>query len=120
MMKHLYHVITLQVSTDKGDISNRAHMHLIVWFSKELHKMDLTNAAKFLWPYGIMYVQSHLSAAARNYVAKHQVKDCCGTEFQNMVAPIFALSSRYKGGIGRIMKQDYNKKRVLMYRPFRT
>lgn len=97
-----------------GDISNRAHMHLIVWFPRELHKMDLTNAAKFLWPYGIMNVQSHISAAARNYVAKHQVKDCCGTEFQNMVSPIFALSSRYKGGIGRIMKQDYNKKRVYL------
>lgn len=97
-----------------GDISNRAHMHLIVWFPRELHKMDLTNAAKFLWPYGIMNVQSHISAAARNYVAKHQVKDCCGTDFQNMVAPIFALSSRYKGGIGRIMKQDYNKKRIYL------
>ena len=41
-----------------------------------------------LWYYEC---QSHISAAARNYVAKHQVKDCCGTEFQNMVSPILHL-----------------------------
>ena len=66
-------------------------MHAIVLFPKELHKLDLVNSAQFLWPYGNLNVQSHLSAAAQNYIAKHQVKDCCGTPFQQIASPIFCI-----------------------------
>lgn len=94
-----------------GDLSNRCHMHVIVLFPKEIHKLDLVNSASFLWPYGNLNVQSHLSAAAQNYIAKHQVKDCCGTPFQQIASPIFAFSSRYNGGIGRALKDDHIMKR---------
>lgn len=90
-----------------GDLSNRSHYHLIVFFPADVHAADLELYAKFLWPYGTMKVESHISPAAQNYVAKHQVKDCVGTPFQNLVAPIFSLSSRYGGGIGRILKDDF-------------
>lgn len=99
-----------------GDISNRCHGHCIVWFTKEVHATDIEMFAKDLWPYGNLDIQSHISPAARNYVAKHQVKDCIGTEFQNSFAPIFCLSSRYRGGIGRILKSDHiMKARYLHY-----
>lgn len=97
-----------------GDISNRCHGHLIVWFTKEVHASDIEMFSKDLWQYGNLQVESHISAAARNYVAKHQVKDCVGTPFQNAYAPIFCLSSRYRGGIGRILKNDYNMKRIFL------
>lgn len=90
-----------------GDLSNRCHMHLIVFFPADVHAADIEKYAKFLWPFGTMKVESHISPAAQNYVAKHQVKDCCGTEFQNLISPIFSLSSRFGGGIGRILKDDY-------------
>lgn len=90
-----------------GDLTNRAHYHLIVFFPADVHAADLELYAKYLWPYGTMKVESHISPAAQNYVAKHQVKDCVGTSFQNLIAPIFSLSSRYGGGIGRILKDDY-------------
>lgn len=90
-----------------GDISNRAHMHLIVFFPKEVRPTDLFQFRSFLWPFGEMKIESHISAAAQNYVAKHQVKDCLGTPFQQLASPIFALSSRYQGGIGRALKDDY-------------
>ena len=90
-----------------GDLTNRCHFHLIVFFPQDVHAADLEKYAKFLWPYGTMKVESHISPAAQNYVAKHQVKDCCGTPFQNLIAPIFSLSSRYGGGIGRALKDDY-------------
>ena len=89
-----------------GDLTNRCHLHLIVFFPKDVHAADLEKYAKFLWPYGTMKVESHISPAAQNYVAKHQVKDCCGTPFQNLISPIFSLSSRYQGGIGRALKDD--------------
>ena len=90
-----------------GDLTNRAHYHLIAFFPADVHEADLKLYAKYLWPYGTMKVESHISPAAQNYVAKHQVKDCIGTPFQNLIAPIFSLSSRYGGGIGRILKDDY-------------
>ena len=90
-----------------GDLTNRAHYHLIVFFPADVHAADLDLYAKYLWPYGTMKVESHISPAAQNYVAKHQVKDCVGTPFQNLISPIFSLSSRYGGGIGRILKDDY-------------
>lgn len=97
-----------------GDISNRAHMHAIVLFPNEVHESDLKQFANFLWPYGNLKIESHLSPAARNYVAKHQVKDCLGTPFQQLVSPIFAFSSRFNGGIGRALKDDYIMKRIYL------
>ena len=97
-----------------GDITNRCHMHLIVFFPSDVHKSDLDKFSKFLWPFGTMKVESHISAAAQNYVAKHQVKDCLGTPFQNLISPIFSLSSRYGGGIGRILKDDTVKREIFL------
>lgn len=94
-----------------GDLSNRSHMHAIVLFPKEIHKTDLVNSSHHLWPFGNLNVQSHISAAAQNYIAKHQVKDCCGTPFQQIASPIFAFSSRYNGGIGRALIDDHIMKR---------
>lgn len=90
-----------------GDISNRCHMHAILLFPVEVHKSDLLLYSQFLWPFGKMDVQDSISAAAQNYVAKHQVKDCLGTLFQNLISPIFKVVSRYHGGIGRILSDDY-------------
>lgn len=90
-----------------GDLSNRSHLHAILLFPAEVHKSDLLLYSDFLWPFGNMDVQDSISAAAQNYVAKHQVKDCIGTPFQNLISPIFKISSRYGGGIGRILKDDY-------------
>lgn len=90
-----------------GDISNRTHMHAILLFPAVVHKADLLLYSQFLWPFGKMDVQDSISAAAQNYVAKHQVKDCLGTSFQNLISPIFKISSRFGGGIGRILKDDY-------------
>lgn len=102
-----------------GDLSNRSHYHAIVLFPKEIHKLDLVNSAHHLWPYGNFNVQSHISAAAQNYIAKHQVKDCSGTSFQQIASPIFAFSSRYNGGIGRALKSDIVMKRRY-YRKLKT
>lgn len=52
------------------------------------------------WPYGAVDVGSNFGTDCVNYVAKHQVKDCCGDKFQQKVSPIFKRQSRYKGGIG--------------------
>lgn len=97
-----------------GDISNRCHMHLIVFFPSEVRATDLKQFSNYLWPFGEMWIESHISPAAQNYVAKHQVKDCCGTSFQNMVSPIFSLSSRYQGGIGRTLKDDVSMERKFL------
>lgn len=97
-----------------GDLSNRCHGHCIVWFPKEVHASDIKNYSKDLWPYGNLDIESHISPAARNYVAKHQVKDCTGSDFQNLYSPIFCLSSRYRGGIGRILKQDIRMKKIFL------
>lgn len=90
-----------------GDLSNRCHMHAILLFPAEVHKTDLLLYSDFLWPFGNMDVEDSISAAAQNYVAKHQVKDCTGTPFQNLISPIFKVVSRYAGGIGRILRDDY-------------
>lgn len=95
-----------------GDISHRCHGHSICIFPCNFHKQDIINMCKQTWEHGFCYVGDTMSAAACNYVAKHQVKDCCGNEFQQVFAPIFALSTRYRGGIGRTLCSDndlYNR-----------
>lgn len=97
-----------------GDISHRAHYHMCVMFPREVHFMDVYNMVHRCWTLGCVNVQTISTVGACNYVAKHQVKECLGSEFQQEASPIFARYSVYEGGIGRIMKNDeVMKKRYL-------
>lgn len=89
-----------------GDLSNRPHLHSLFFIPEKISEMDIANLLKTCWSYGNIYVGYSVEVAAINYVAKHQVKDCLGSEFQQKVAPIFARSSRYNGGIGYDLRYD--------------
>lgn len=95
-----------------GDLSLRAHMHAIVLFPCEIHKSDLEMFSSYLWPYGHLDIDDGVGPAAQNYIAKHQVKDCFGTPFQQLASPIFKLVSRYNGGLGRTLKLDDRMKEI--------
>ena len=108
------HHIRYFATGEYGDISHRAHYHACVMFPRELHFMDVYNLVHKVWPYGCSNIQTISTVGACNYVAKHQVKECVGSEFQQIASPIFARYCIYEGGLGRIMKNDQlMKKRYL-------
>lgn len=97
-----------------GHISHRAHYHGVIMFPRTIHFFDVYNLLARIWDKGNFDLQAIDTQGACNYVAKHQVKDCKGSDFQQKVAPIFALQSVYGGGIGRILKNDEIMKRYYL------
>lgn len=75
-------------------------------FPREVHWEDCINLVRAHWIEGCTNIQPLQSKGACNYVAKHQVKECIGSEFQQKCSPSFARYSIYGGGIGRSMKND--------------
>lgn len=95
------------LSGEYGDVTNRPHLHALIFSPVELHQIDFENMVKSCWSYGNIDVQTDITAGAViNYVAKHQVKTCAGCESQQKEAPIFKIVSRYGGGLGYNMKND--------------
>lgn len=89
-----------------GDISHRPHLHLLIFSPVPFTLIDYQNIFKKIWRYGNVDVAADGNAAIINYLAKHQVKSCCGTLAQQKVSPIFKRTSKYGGGLGRTMKND--------------
>lgn len=89
-----------------GDISHRPHYHGCLMFPREVNWQDACNMIAKCWPYGNRNVQVLQTKGACNYVAKHQVKECIGSKFQQVAMPSFARYSTYRGGLGRILKDD--------------
>ena len=95
-----------------GDISHRSHYHGCFMLPRDVSHMDFVNLVRRNWvddddkPIGCTNIQPIETVGACNYVAKHQVKECVGSEFQQFVSPIFAKYSIYGGGLGRILKND--------------
>lgn len=89
-----------------GHISHRAHYHGVILFPREVHYFDVLRMISDSWDKGNVDVQSVETKGACNYVAKHQVKDCEGSDFQKKVSPIFSIRSIYEGGLGRSLKDD--------------
>lgn len=85
-----------------GDLTHRQrpHYHALLYFPFLINKSDLQIILDKCWPYGAVDIGDDFRSDCVNYVAKHQCKDCEGTEFQQKVSPIFKRQSRYKGGIG--------------------
>lgn len=79
---------------------------MCLMFPREVHWMDCIKLVRAHWTEGCTNIQILESKGACNYVAKHQVKECSGSLFQQKASPIFARYSIYGGGIGRIMKND--------------
>lgn len=89
-----------------GDISHRPHYHGVLFTPRFVSEDDFCSLLDRSWPHGGTSFESISSNGASNYVAKHQVKECEGSLFQQKASPIFARYSVYEGGIGRIMKKD--------------
>lgn len=100
-----------------GDISHRAHYHGCIMLPRDVSHMDFVNLVRRNWvdefgkEIGCTNIQPIETLGACNYVAKHQVKECDGSEFQKFVSPIFARYSIYGGGLGRILKNDDKMRR---------
>lgn len=75
-------------------------------FPREVHWQDCIKLVRAHWIEGCTNIQPLQTKGACNYVAKHQVKECIGSEFQQKCSPVFARYSIYGGGIGRSMKND--------------
>lgn len=89
-----------------GDISHRPHYHAVICFPRVVNLFDVINLLQDCWDFGNFDVEPVDTLGAVNYVAKHEVKECFGSDFQQLVAPIFSSRSNYHGGIGRIMLKD--------------
>lgn len=89
-----------------GDISHRAHYHGVIMFPRDVHFMDMYRLVHDNWKCGVSKINYISTVGACNYVAKHQVKECIGSEFQQIASPIFARYSIFGGGIGRCLKND--------------
>lgn len=90
-----------------GDVTNRPHMHILLFSHLPFTKSDIEKIFAKCWKYGHVDIDvTHDKAASINYVAKHQVKSCEGCEEQKKESPIFKRVSRYKGGLGYNMKND--------------
>ena len=100
------HVFRVYMTGEYGDTTYRAHYHLICFSPVPLTKLDFLSIIPRCWPFGQFNVSESPTAAACNYVGKHQVKSCTGTTWQNSAFPIFSLSSRFRGGIGHNMIED--------------
>lgn len=98
------------ITGEYGDNTNRPHLHGIFYFPKTFD-CDLEKFFKEVWKYGNIDIQN-VSAANINYIAKHQIKDCKGNEYQQKFSPIFSRMSRYSGGIG---KQFLDNENVVQY-----
>ena len=93
-----------------GTLKKRPHYHILFFFAKPISDLDLKFILKKCWRFGDVDVQKpDTNTAVFNYVAKHQIKEDCGTKFQMSVSPIFKLSSTYTGGIGKSVKQDVSE-----------
>lgn len=99
-------LVRMYIVGEYGDLTNRPHLHSLFFFRDFVTKPDLENLLKKIWLYGNIHVGKTVEVGAINYVAKHQVKDCAGNEFQQKVSPIFARSSRYDGGLGYDLRND--------------
>lgn len=89
-----------QLASIDGDLTNRPHYHMLLFVPFPLNNVDMKGILQGCWPNGAVDIGENFSDACTNYIAKHQVKDCLGSQFQNKVSPIFKRVSRYKGGIG--------------------
>lgn len=98
------------LTAEYGDVSKRPHLHSVIFSPVELRLDDWKMILSKCWKYGNIDVKIDVNPAIINYVAKHQVKSCCGTPEQNRESPIFKKVSRYKGGIGYNMREDVNLK----------
>lgn len=87
-----------------GTVSHRPHFHMLLFTKKKYYLQTLETIFKKLWKLGNVDV-AIANDAAINYVAKHQIKDDCGSYIQQKMAPIFALQSRF---IGYNMRFDNN------------
>lgn len=79
--------------------TERPHYHAIIYSPYSFTKEDFTKILQKIWRYGNVRVRDiHIKGI--NYIAKHQVKADIGSKYQRKNAPIFYISSKYKGGIG--------------------
>lgn len=95
-------LLRYKLTAEYGDLDNRPHYHLILWFPSDYQNFNIDNIKKVvdcIWQYGNVDVQD-TSFANMNYVSKHQTKECQGNIYQKKVAPIFQKVSRYNGGLG--------------------
>lgn len=90
------------LTSEYGTLSHRPHMHALLFFPRQLDTDFLSKKLLSLWKRGNVSVYPAVDACI-NYVAKHQVKDDCGSKYQQKLAPIFALQSKK---IGIAMLQD--------------
>lgn len=84
-----------------GEESNRPHYHCVFFLPDNLgiDKDNFLSLLESCWNEGHIDIK-FVNSAALNYVAKHQLKECSGNEYQQTYSPIFSRCSRYQGGIG--------------------
>lgn len=99
-------LVRMYIVGEYGDLTNRPHLHSLFFFKNFVTQEDLIKLLSTVWQYGNIDVGYSVETAAINYVAKHQVKDCCGNEFQQKVSPIFSRVSKYDGGLGYDLRFD--------------
>lgn len=94
-----------------GTFTNRCHFHCLIFIPFAVQTADFERIVKKCWLYGHVDFDFDFGKGAINYVAKHQVKDDSGCEFQEKFFPGFKSVSKYQGGIGSdgINQKNFNR-----------
>ena len=95
------------IAGEYGTWSNRPHYHLIFFCPLPLAQVDFERLFLSLWTRG-QFNCMPLHEASINYIAKHYVKDDCGSLIQQQVSPRFCYYSLYKGSIGRTLIKSHH------------
>lgn len=88
-----------------GTFSHRPHLHCLFFTPFNLDDETFKRWVTECWLYGDIDIKP-CGDGAINYIAKHFVKDDCGSEIQQRVSPRFLYYSRFKGSIGRDLLFD--------------
>lgn len=92
--------------------------HVLLFSPLKLNLRTVLLMARSVWPYGnVQQDKEGVSMGAVNYCAKHQVKSCKGSNYQNFHSPIFRILSNYNGGLGCDMVNEENYNRWLSFDP---
>lgn len=75
--------------------------HVLFFSDLKINLERVLRLARSVWPYGnVQQDKQGVRMGAVNYVAKHQVKSCQGSDFQKRNGKIFRLLSLKDGSIG--------------------
>lgn len=102
--------VRMVLAGEYGTYNYRPHGHALIFFPLQFTIKQCEDIIKECWQFGNISVYNATDGAF-NYLAKHFIKDDCGSELQQKVSPRFLKYSVYDGGIGH---QLINNKSLLV------